>query len=226
MLSLDLVDNVVREMIEQRHDYEQVANSLGVPYQHPYPRLSITSPVDRYQINVNTAAYAVVNLTILGDIKSLGITAGQYLYQLPSHYLRPMNWAPVLDGVLDLWHACHYPRCDYITLPELHRLVACACLVSKVASMGRDNSIAFASLLAHGERLMLEAQQQVASGNLSEAHLREYYRVLDYTDDHFAGSLSSQDPSLYLTSNLGRIRWIVELRRRTRGRNAGHLAPS
>jgi hypothetical protein len=224
-LSLALVEDVVHNMIEQRHDYEQVAVSLGVRYSS-YPRTSFAPPLHRYQVNVRTAEYTVVNMAILGDISSLNITVVQSLTSSASDYLVPTDWAPIIDRILERWHACRYPRCDYITLPELHRLITCACLVQRIVLMGCDHSLAFTSLLTHGERLMLEAQQQVASGNLSEAHLREYYRMLDYTDNQHAGPFSSQDSCLYLTSNLERIRWIVKLRRRTRGQNAGHLTPS
>lgn len=217
-LTLALVDDVVHEMIQKHRDYEQIARKLGVLYMTG-PRLSIPAALYQYQVNVATADYSYAHRTIYGDIASLRIIVTQLVPPSASVYDGTFEWAPVIDQIFERWQANNYPRCNYITLPALHRLVICACLVSAIAQMGHSDTVAYGHLLAHGERLMLDMQQQLDSGNLSETHVIEYHRVLNYTDNGQAGPISSRDRCLYFMSNIERIHWITDLRQRTRGRN-------
>ncbi|KAJ4351426.1 uncharacterized protein N0V89_006768 [Didymosphaeria variabile] len=222
-LTVELVDVIVPEMVQICPEYEQVAISLGV-LEPPRTSLLVRVALQQYEVDVATADSSFVNSTIRGDIESLNITA---MVNLPDwlHPHGPFSWAAAIDSVFQSWQANNYPRCNYITLPSLHRLVICALLVFRIAVDDDTDTAGFAQLLAHGERLLLETQQRVASGELNEAHLREHYRVLDWTDGGDAGPHNMQDPHHYHQSNHSRIHWVVELRRRTRGPGAGPLTP-
>ncbi|KAF9739047.1 hypothetical protein PMIN01_01681 [Paraphaeosphaeria minitans] len=224
-LTLALVEDIVHKMIDQHRDYRNIAMSLGVLKQ-AYTSLSVPVAVHQYQVNVATADYAYANHAIRGDIASLRITVIQQIPDSASVYQQALEWAPVVDRIFEYWQASCYPRCNYITVPALHRVIICACLVLRAAEMGHSNTVAFAQLLARGECLMLEVQQQLDNGSLSEAHTIEYHRVLDYTDDGRAGPCCSRDPCLYWMSNTERIFWITNLRQRTRGRKLVRLNAS
>ncbi|KAL1593155.1 hypothetical protein SLS60_010762 [Paraconiothyrium brasiliense] len=230
-LTIDLVDDIVREMVEQNSKYKHVAVSLGV-LERARPSLSHYVALQQYEVDVNTADHSVVNTTIHGDIATLRVSAAYHMWEPLSQLDRgeTVNWAPIIDTILENWEMNNYPRCNYITLRSLHRLLICAFLVDMIGAPpgnSHSNTAGYAQLLAHGERLLLEAQQRVASGELSETHLREHYRVLDWTDSGDPGAMNIQDPHLYHPRRTHLLNlWIVELRRRTRGQGANSLTAS
>lgn len=216
-LTWPLIMDIARGMIELHRDYYRIAMSHRVL---DASLMSLDFPTDQYQVDVATPDYIHVHRTIRGDNATLSSIISNYALNLGYPTQEGIMWDTIIDEVFESWQESHYPRSNYITLPNLHRLVICAGLVVHVARTHWGNTVDFARLLAHGEQMMLDATQDVESGNLSETHLVEYYRVLDYWGDSYGASpapSSRQDPYLYMMSNTQRVVWILELRNRTLG---------
>lgn len=217
-INVELVDEVVDIMIEEDAAYEPIAIEQGVRQSRPLP-LTMMSVVTLFRLQRNES--------LRGDVAALRITANQLVGAgVPGR--DGFDWIATIEPIWQAWQASGYPRCDYITMSSLHRLVICAMLVAEFAIVD-PNTISYAQLLAHGERLLLEAQQRVASGSLTPRWLREHYRVLDWTPtapvDPQNRSFSSQNVGTLYPYNVPRVQWIVRLRTLTRGPAADPLVP-
>lgn len=117
----------------------------------------------------------------------------------------------VLDDVLSNYEEEGYPRTNYVTEPTLLRLSAAAALVH---SLGQNelynNTIEFAQLVAHADGLLLQAQREANTLD----NPMEYVRILGHYDDW------ESNRDRFSTGDDERVRWIVDLRIRARGRGA------
>ena len=228
-ISLELVKEVVKSMIQENGDYEPIAIEHGIlPYRFP-SHSQILLAVTQHGVDVDTEeSYQFINEALRGDISSLRITATRYVSANIPDQGEGMDWIAAIEPIREAWQENGYPHTNYITIPSLHRLVICAMLVIEVVSAhGLDSTMSYARLLARGERLLLEAQERIVSGSLNETELREHYRTLDWTSTTSSNSgasyLVSRNVPVSYAHNAPRAQWIVRLRSLIRGPTADPL---
>ena len=228
---LDLVEDIVNRMVQQNPEYEPIATQLGVMHLQPtpLPRPQVRLITQQYQVDVDTEEqHSFVNEAIRADTSSLTIMGAQHLDADIPVSRQGIDFVSLIEPILQGWEASGYPRTNYITSLALHRLVICAMLVRRVSSVhGHANTAAYAQLLAHGEGLLLDAQQRVASGLLNEVELREHHRVLDWqpSSDSDNTFVNSQSNLTVYSHNTPRVQWIVWLRQHTHRAGADPLGP-
>jgi hypothetical protein len=191
-----------------------------------YLQESRTNPNGRLHelslIDVNTETDEVlVNQAIRIDVAALDVAIIQAIathLQLSSMGDWEPDWIPLIDWTLDFWRGSGYPRTSHITLESLHRLSICTGLLFYLGKMRYvNNTIQFSRLLAHGENLLLQAQQ--AARRTSEPDV-EYVRLLDHPDDRLM-PLQLHD---FVDGDL-RVKYITHLRVSTRGAGSDPLGP-
>lgn len=207
-LSLDLVDELVRDMVRADPEYEITAIALGVLVHWRLSRQHGPGPaLQQHEVDVATAGLRYINETLRGDIFSLHITTAVHTPDSVLHSSEGVDWESIIEAICADWQHSRYPRTNYITMPDLHRLSICVLLVFRAHFVKYDNTAQYMQLLAHGERLLLEAQERVASGTLSESELEQHYRLLDaHLDGTNLVPLRSERP--YYHQNHDRMMWF------------------
>ncbi|KAK3209836.1 hypothetical protein GRF29_44g756040 [Pseudopithomyces chartarum] len=247
-VTFELAQEIVNDIIEQNSEYEEIAKEHGMRRRSLVVQLPARVATERHEVDVLAEEdRQFVNATIRGDVSSLEVIASQHLGNAidnPESDAHSINFIDMIRPILNDWMESNYPRTNYITMDPLHELVVAALLIAEVSDMDHyDNTQGFAQLLAHGEALLLQAQERVTGGSLSENELFEHWRVLDWVPlaapEHQAGYsmrflsqetldmefpfANTQSNLMWHPANFMRVQWIVWLRQRTRGRDADPL---
>jgi hypothetical protein len=176
------------------------------------------------KINVNTETDRfVVNQALRSELCALDVSVMQAIAtegdRARDARVQP-DWIPMIEWTWSFWAESGYPQTNYITKMSLHKLTICAALIHHIGKMREyKNTVSFARLLAHGDTLLLRAQQEARSGPQPTI---EYRRLLERSDDV---SLTHGHYDNY-SGNTYRVMWIVSLRLRTRGPRAHPFGPT
>jgi hypothetical protein len=146
----------------------------------------------------------------------------------------PFRWhTQVLDDILSNYEGEQFPRTDYVTLPTLLRLTAIAALVYQLdkCSHRYRSSVEYAQLLTRAEAVLLQAQLE-ASEAVGTPEIHQYRRVLDHDDEWLDLIEADRYPTepvrvrngtIMMAGDQTRIKWIVNLRIKVRGKNSSPM---
>ncbi|KAF2710101.1 hypothetical protein K504DRAFT_466529, partial [Pleomassaria siparia CBS 279.74] len=134
-----------------------------------------------------------------------------------------VNWIRLVDWTEAAWYREGCPLTDYTTDPNLERLTITAAVINGLYSHSNGsytNCVAFSHLLAYAERLLLQAmktaREREGGPNLEER------RLFERSDCWWESNGPGPD---HYRDNMPRIKWIVNLRKKTRGINTGYYGP-